>query len=86
MRNLHIVKKAVVSFTADDWQLYDKTPASVVSALNKTLQAALNTDGATPSYVSRAMDPVLDKYAKYGAADSEGYATVEQAARAFFKQ
>ena len=74
MRNLTIRRSANidVSFTADQWELYDKPGRDeAVAELNAALRDAVNAPGSTEQSVLDAMQIVQRKHDKLGADDSE---------------
>jgi hypothetical protein len=81
MLNLKIVPKVEISFTADQWELFASdlvakgqgigTRNGAASKLNRALEKAINTKGATESSIWQAMIPVMRAQAHWGANDSE---------------
>ena len=79
MNNLKITRSATISFTADQWQLFDNPGRDeAATALNAALQAAVNAPGATASSVYRDMQSVCSRYGNLGAEDSEADHLIER--------
>jgi hypothetical protein len=74
----YIVKKQFeLQMSADDWELYDMDGREeAAQAITKTLEQALN-EGLSRHEVLGKVLPVMDKYNKFGATDSEGYRTLD---------
>jgi len=78
MRGVSIKRVVKLDLSKDDWELYNSGAAfEVALKLNKEVAEAINgAESALDAMV--AGDFVLDKYAEYGAADSEGYAVLRR--------
>lgn len=82
MKNLTITKTVSVSFTADQWELFDEPGRDEAAiALNAALEAAINAPGATESSAYRDMQPVCKEYEKLGASDGEADYLIEKVIR-----
>lgn len=65
-----------LSLNANDWALYDiEGRDDAAQGLNRDVEMAL-AEGDI-----RKLDKVLDRYSKWGAADSEGYHTIARILR-----
>jgi len=70
MRNLEIKKQAFVSYTLDQWELYDTATAETISYLNYYLQTACN-NFSNYREASTYMYQHLRNFSEHGACDSE---------------
>ena len=82
--HVHIEKVVTLSLTADDWGLYHiDGREQTASNLNQAVSVALNSFNQVAS--RKKIEEALDKYRKWGAADTEGYDTVQQIRDLFYK-
>lgn len=67
--------KVKLTYTADQWELYDKPGrGNVAIKLNHGMEARIHL---APTRREFKLGDLLDKHAAFGAADSEGYRMVE---------
>lgn len=79
MKNLVITKTAKITFTADDWELFDeKGRDEAALALNTALEQAVNAPGANEAGAYLAMQPVCKQFSHLGAQDSEADRLIER--------
>ena len=82
--HVHIAKVVSLSLTADDWGLYDiEGRDDVAVCLNQAVSVALSWSEKPVARVK--IEKALEEYSKWGAADTEGYATVQQIWDLFYK-
>jgi len=82
--HVYIQKVVTLSLTADDWGLYDiEGRHDAALGLNQAVSTALNN--FTKGVVIGKIEEALEKYRKWGAADTEGYDTVRQILGLFYK-
>lgn len=82
--HVHISKAVSLSLTADDWGLYDiEGRDDVAICLNQAVSVALTWSDKP---VARGkIEKALEEYSKWGAADTEGYDTVQRIWDLFYK-
>lgn len=82
MKGFDIISRratVAVSFSADQWELFDEPGREEAAAeLNRTLQEAVNAEGATAESVRTAMAPVCSKHGNLGADDGEADHLIER--------
>jgi hypothetical protein len=72
-----LIRLDLSAMTWEDWQLYCKLDSdAIVRDLNRRIEEALNNSTTRTEAWNRATK-VLDRYADWGAADTEGYAVLE---------
>ena len=82
--HVHIEKVVTLSLTADDWELYHiDGREQTASNLNQAVSVALNSFNQVAA--RKKIEEALDKYSKWGAADTEGHATVQRIWDLFYK-
>jgi len=87
MKNLNIQRSATieVSFSADQWELFDvKGRDQAAADLNKALQDAVNAPGATAQSVHAAMRPVQQRLGDLGADDGEAQGLIDHVVEKVF--
>lgn len=85
VKKLEIKKIISLSYSEEDWELYDKEgSAEVARSLNRKLEELVNT-GCPREEVQREMEKTLNLYSAWGAADSEGYNMVDHILDRVFK-
>lgn len=81
---VQIAKSVTLSLTADDWGLYNiEGRDDVAICLNQAVSVALTWSDKPVARVK--IEKALEEYSKWGAADTEGYATVQQIRDLFYK-
>ncbi|HLG94700.1 MAG TPA: hypothetical protein VKX49_00160 [Bryobacteraceae bacterium] len=79
-----VIKSVAVNLSADEWELYDLPGANIAATLlNSAVEKAVN-EARSPQDVYIATQPVFDKFAGYGARDSEPMYHLRQLIRAKF--
>lgn len=82
MKGLDIISRratVTIAFTADQWELFDEPGRDeAAEELNRTLQDAVNAEGATAESVRTAMGPVCSKLGHLGADDGEADHLIER--------
>jgi hypothetical protein len=82
--HVHISKVVSLSLTADDWALYHiDDREQTANNLNQAVSVALNN--FYPAEARKKIQEALDKYSKWGAADTEGHDTVQRIWDLFYK-
>lgn len=82
--HVHITKAVSLSLTADDWALYNiEGRDDVAICLNQAVSVALTWSDKPVARVK--IQKALEEYSKWGAADTEGYVTVQQIWDLFYK-
>ena len=81
---VQIAKIVTLSLTADDWGLYNIDGRDDVAIyLNQAVSIALNWSDKPVARVK--IEKALEEFSKWGAADTEGYDTVQQIRDLFYK-
>lgn len=67
-----------VTFDADEWELYDEPGREdAARAINQAFEVAVN-GGSSQEDVAKATIKMMNKYASFGAADTEGYSMLNR--------
>lgn len=75
---LSISRRATITFTADDWELFDEPGRDrAANDLNKALEDAVNAPGAVAGQIWRDMREMQNRHAQLGADDGEAARIIE---------
>lgn len=78
MDKLAITRSARITFTADDWELFDEEGRDQAALdLNKALEDAVNAPGANADLVWRGMREMQRRHDQLGADDGEAARIIE---------